>query len=97
MLDPFRNIGKELTDVIEKGHYFVIHSAKLSGKTTLLMELADKINAEGKYHALYCSLDCAQDFSEPEKSIPVIIKTIKYKMETFGLPSGFADNEDYKR
>ena len=48
MLDPLRNIGKELMDLIEREDYFVLHAARQSGKTTLLWELADKINAEGK-------------------------------------------------
>jgi len=57
MLDPLRNIGKELMNLIERENYFVIHAARQSGKTTLLWELVNKINAEGKYYALYCSLE----------------------------------------
>jgi hypothetical protein len=44
-------------DLIAQKHYFVIHAARQSGKTTLLQELADQLNAEGRYYALYCSLE----------------------------------------
>jgi hypothetical protein len=69
MLDPLRYIGKELMDLIDSKQYFVIHAARQSGKTTLLLELTDKINAEGCYHALYCSLEAIQGINEPEKGI----------------------------
>jgi hypothetical protein len=95
MLDPLRNIGGELMDLIEQEHYFVIHAARQSGKTTLLWELADKINAEGKYHALYCSLEGVQAFTEPEKGIPEIAKNIRDCIKSQGLPPGFAKDADY--
>ncbi|MCL2284169.1 MAG: AAA-like domain-containing protein [Fibromonadales bacterium] len=95
MLDPFRNIGNELMELIDRENYFVIHAARQSGKTTLLWELADKINAEGKYYALYCSLEAIQDFKEPERGIPEIVKKIESYMEDQCLPKGFAKEADY--
>ena len=95
MLDPLRNIGSELMDLIERKYYFVIHAARQSGKTTLLWELADKINAEGKYYALYCSLEAIQDLKEPERGIPEIVKKIESYIEDQGLPKGFAKDADY--
>jgi hypothetical protein len=95
MLDPLRGIDKELNDLIEQEQYFVIHAARQSGKTTLLWELTDKINAEGKYHALYCSLEGVQAFTEPEKGIPAVVKCIKDSIDNYGMPSGFAENADY--
>ncbi|MDR3011610.1 MAG: hypothetical protein LBU70_00130 [Chitinispirillales bacterium] len=49
ILDPFRGIGNELMDLIDQEHYFVIHAARQSGKTTLLQALADKISARGTH------------------------------------------------
>jgi hypothetical protein len=95
MLNPLRNTGKELMDLIEQEQYFVIHAARQSGKTTLLWELTDKINAEGKYHALYCSLEGVQAFTEPEKGIPEIAKNIVDCIKSQGLPPGFAKDADY--
>ncbi|MCL2282020.1 MAG: ATP-binding protein [Fibromonadales bacterium] len=95
MLDPFRDIGKELTDLIERNKYFVIHAARQSGKTTLLKQLTRKINSEGKYYALYCSLEEAQDFKKPEKGIKAIVGSIKTAIKDCDMPSGFAAKADY--
>jgi len=95
MLDPLRNFGKDLTDLIDQKNYFVIHAARQSGKTTLLWELADKIQAEGKYYVLYCSLEGIQAFTEPEKGIPEIVQKIESYIRKQGLPEGFAKNANY--
>jgi len=95
MLDPLRGIGKELMDLIDSKQYFVIHASRQSGKTTLLLELADKINAEGKYHVLYCSLEGVQSLTEPEKGIPEIVQKIKSCIKNQGLPNGFAKDANY--
>jgi hypothetical protein len=96
MLDPLRNIGKELVNLIERENYFVLHAARQSGKTTLLLELADKINADGKYHALYCSLECLQGVTAVERGIPSIVRKIKTELEIQNLPSGFAKEADFE-
>jgi hypothetical protein len=95
MLDPLRNMGKELMGFVEREYYFVIHAARQSGKTTLLWELAEKINATGEYYALYCSLEGVQAFTEPEKGIPAVVKCIKDSIANYGMPNGFAENADY--
>jgi len=95
MLDPLRNLGKELANLIDQENYFVIHAARQSGKTTLLWELTDKINAEGKYYALYCSLEGIQAFTEPEKGIPEIVRKIESYIRKQKLPEGFAKNANY--
>ncbi|GHT17983.1 hypothetical protein AGMMS4956_21520 [Bacteroidia bacterium] len=66
-----------VTELIDQCQYFVIHAPRQSGKTTLLLDLANRINHEGKYYALYCSLEAAQGVIEPEKGIPVIVKGLK--------------------
>jgi hypothetical protein len=96
MLDPLRNMGKELMGFIEREYYFVIHAARQSGKTTLLWELADKINAEGKYYALYCSLECLQGVATVERGIPSIVRKIETELENQNLPSGFAKDADFE-
>jgi len=95
MIDPLRNLGKEVMDLIDQENYFVIHAARQSGKTTLLKGLARKINAEGKYYALYCSLEVIQGLIEPEKGIPEIIRRIESCISNQGLPEGFAKNANY--
>jgi len=95
ILDPLRGIGDELMDHINNKQYFVIHAARQSGKTTLLWELADSINAQGDYYALYCSLETIQGLNEAEKGIPEIVKKIINSIREQGLPEGFANNADY--
>jgi len=95
MLDPLRNFGKDLMDLIDQENYFVIHAARQSGKTTLLWELVDKIETEGKYYALYCSLEGIQAFTEPEKGIPEIVQKIESYLKKQKMPNGFAKNANY--
>jgi hypothetical protein len=64
-------------DLIEQKQYFVIHAARQSGKTTLLLELTRQLNEAGNYHALYCSLESVQEITEAEKGIPAIIKVME--------------------
>jgi transcription termination factor Rho len=97
MIDPLRGIGDELMDLIDRNQYFVIHAARQSGKTTLLKELARKINAEKKYYALYCSLEVMQELADPEKGMPEIVGKIESCLKKQGLPEGFAKNANYSR
>jgi len=90
MLDPLRGIGGELMGLINQRHYFVIHAARQSGKTTLLKQLVRDINAAGEYHALYCSLETMQGLTEPEKAIPAIVERLRLTIEDCGMPDGFA-------
>ena len=95
MLDPLRNIGDELAELIDQRQYFVIHAGRQSGKTTLLMELARKINAQGEYYALYCSLESLYEFKESEIGIPEIVNKIESCIRLQGLPEGFAKDANY--
>ncbi len=65
-----------LMELIDQKQYFVIHAARQSGKTTLLLDLVNQLNREGRYHALYCSLESVQGIAEPEKGIPAIMSVI---------------------
>ena len=95
MVDVFERGGNEILGLIKEGHYYVIHAARQSGKTTLLWELADRINAEGEYYALYCSMETLQEFKEHEKGLPEIVRKIEAYTKQQGLPEGFAKNADY--
>uniref|UniRef100_UPI0005EAF7E5 ATP-binding protein n=1 Tax=Desulfonatronovibrio magnus TaxID=698827 RepID=UPI0005EAF7E5 len=73
---PTEQRCKGLDILIEQEQYFVIHAARQSGKTTLLNELASQLNAQGRYYALYCSLESVQNIGEPEIGIPAITNAI---------------------
>jgi len=78
---PTQERCQGLMQLIEQKQYFIIHAARQSGKTTLLLELTRQLNETGDYYALYCSLETAQGIAHAEKGIPAIVKTLKFKVE----------------
>jgi hypothetical protein len=89
---------KGVEQLIDMEQYFVVHAARQSGKTTYLQDLAQRLNAGGKYHALYCSLEGVQNIVEPEKGIPAVVRTLKDAFEYSDIPqwSEFANAADYE-
>ncbi|MBI4645021.1 MAG: ATP-binding protein [Bacteroidia bacterium] len=92
-----RNRG--ILSLIDQKHYFVIHAARQSGKTTLIQVLTSHFNDNGKYHALYCSLEAASVFTEPERGIPEILAVIRAAVKYSALPKkeDFAKDTDYSQ
>ncbi|KHD09072.1 hypothetical protein PN36_11070 [Candidatus Thiomargarita nelsonii] len=86
-----------LIDLIEQKQYFVIHAARQSGKTTLLLELTQQLNETGNYYVLYCSLESVQEITEAEKGIPAIVKRLKFEVELHEQLNdySFAPQSDY--
>jgi hypothetical protein len=85
-------------ELIDREQYFVIHAARQSGKTTYLKDLTDRLNAAGKYYALYCSLESIQGVIEPEKGIPEIVEKLKSLFRFSNIPhkTEFAVNANYR-
>ncbi|MDR0575405.1 MAG: ATP-binding protein, partial [Tannerella sp.] len=52
---------KGVEQLIDMEQYFVIYAARQSGKTTYIQDLARRLNDDGKYYALYCSLEVMQN------------------------------------
>jgi hypothetical protein len=86
-----------IVELIEQKQYFVIHAPRQSGKTTLLLDLVNRIHCEGKYYALYCSLEAAQGIIDPKEGIPVIVKGLKSDLRYTTIPGArqFAADADY--
>lgn len=70
-----------ILELIEQKQYFVIHAARQSGKTTLLLELARQLNEQGLYYTLYCSLETVQGIIDPKEGIPAILRVIKNQIK----------------
>ncbi|MDR1407318.1 MAG: ATP-binding protein, partial [Tannerella sp.] len=85
-----------IADLIDQEQYFVIHAARQSGKTTFLLDMVRRVNAEGKYYAFRCSLEMGQGITDPEKGIPAIVNKIKLDLEYSKVPggNGFAAGAD---
>jgi hypothetical protein len=84
-------------ELIDMKLYYVIHAARQSGKTTYLLDLVKKLNAEDKYYALYCSLETLQGIEEAKEGIPLIIECIKEALRRGKIPNYefFAENANY--
>ena len=97
IIDPATRLhGVE--NLIEYGQYFVIHAARQSGKTTYLQDLAQRLHVEGKYYALYCSLENLQGVIDPKEGIPEIVRKIKSTLRFSSIPQRekFAEGADYE-
>jgi hypothetical protein len=96
---PSQDRCQGLLQLIEQEQYFVIHAARQSGKTTLLLELTRELNETGDYYALYCSLETAQGIVDAEEGIPAIVKTLQFEVEMHEQLSqnhySFAQGADY--
>jgi hypothetical protein len=88
---------KGVEQLINQKQYFVIHAARQSEKTTYIRDLTQRLNAEGQYYALYCSLETVQNVVEPERGIPAIVRSLKSHMKYSTLPRAneFAKDADY--
>ena len=93
---PVLNRYKAVYRLVEQGHYFVIHAARQTGKTTLIKSLVNYYNAEGSYYALYCSLESVQVFTDPKEGIPEALSNLKLAIKYSNLPhkNDFAQNID---
>jgi len=78
MVEPLRGLEKQITQLIEKEQYFVIHAPRQTGKTTLLHAFAHKLNASGKYNAIAFSLEEAgyRSITEHEANRKMILSLI---------------------
>jgi hypothetical protein len=43
--------------LVDEGHYFVVHAPRQTGKTTILVQLAKTLTAEGRYAAAYATCE----------------------------------------
>ncbi|GHT18244.1 hypothetical protein AGMMS4957_00110 [Bacteroidia bacterium] len=75
-----------ITELIDHEQYFVIHAPRQSGKTTFLMDLTNRINREGKYYALYCSLEALQGVEDAKEGIPAIVDGIATTLQLSNIP-----------
>jgi len=94
MVDATERLHNELVELINTEQYFVIHAARQTGKTTLLINFANTINKEGKYYAVYCSLENAYVTPNPEKGIPTIINSLQMDLENYSMPDTAKFKED---
>jgi len=49
-----------IKNLIDNKRYFILHAPRQTGKTTIMLQLMEEINREGKYIALYVNVEAAQ-------------------------------------
>jgi hypothetical protein len=83
-----------LNQLIDQKQYFVIHAARQSGKTTLLLELAQQLKEAGDYYVLYCSLETVQGITDVKEGIPAIVRELAAEIAFNPILQqyGFAEN-----
>ena len=59
MVDPPRKMYDNLLNLISSKQYYLIHAPRQTGKTTFLHALAHRLNKEGNFVAVVCSLESA--------------------------------------
>ena len=97
MVDPFRNMYDDIHILIDDMQYFLIHAPRQTGKTTFLHALAHRLNKEGRYVSVVCSLESAGYTSISVEAaninfIKALAKMSKFFLGTDHLPP---DNGKY--
>jgi hypothetical protein len=93
MIDPStRLLGVERR--IDEGEYFMIHAPYQGGKTTCLIDLMKRLNAEGRYYALYLSVEALEVVTNVERGIEGIFGCITFALERSKIP--FTYDERYR-
>ena len=68
---------EEILTLIDQKKYFLLHAPRQTGKTTCLLALADYLNREGRYRALYANIEGAQAYRENvDKGMAVVVEQI---------------------
>ena len=67
----------EVLLLIEQQKYFLLHAPRQTGKTTCLLALAESLNREGRYRAVYANIEAAQAYREQvDKGMTVVVEQI---------------------
>jgi len=82
--------------IVEQRSYFVLHAARQSGKTTMLMALVDEINSKGKMNALYFTVESVQRFTDPRDGIPKIVERMRSALSGNPVFKSFAVSDAAK-
>ncbi len=57
---PSAHLENTIEKLIDNKRYFILHAPRQTGKTTLMLQLTEKLSQEGKYIALYVNVEAAQ-------------------------------------
>ena len=78
---------EEIQRLIAQKRYFLLHAPRQTGKTSVLLEMMEALNAQGRYHALYVNIEAAQTVrNDADKGMRIVCEAIAasarvYKVE----------------
>ena len=68
-IDPLSRVNlAEIRTLIARKKYFVLHAPRQTGKTSILLALQDRLNAQGEYRCLYVNFEGGQAAGEDTAS-----------------------------
>ncbi|MCP4753264.1 MAG: ATP-binding protein [Proteobacteria bacterium] len=92
MIDVGERFGN-IRRLIDNERYFILHAPRQTGKTTNMMELAGKLNEEGKYAALYVNVEAGQAFRDDAEAVNDVI-VAEFENSAFSrLPEEYRPSE----
>ncbi|NCC34081.1 MAG: ATP-binding protein, partial [Chloroflexia bacterium] len=77
-LPPLQRLDlDEVLLLLAQQKYFLLHAPRQTGKTTCLLALADYLNREGRYRAVYANIEVAQAYRENvDKGMAAVVEQI---------------------
>jgi hypothetical protein len=66
----------DVQGLIDEKAYFVLHAPRQSGKTTVIKAAVKKINEEGLYYALYCSLEQLREVTDKTEAMSTFVSNL---------------------
>ncbi|MDB9525486.1 ATP-binding protein [Oscillatoria sp. CS-180] len=86
MLPPLARLP-QLERLVEQQGYFVIHAPRQTGKTTMMLALAQQLTEQGKYTAIMVSAEVGAAFPDAPITAETSILEAWYTMAKLKLPS----------
>ena len=69
-----------ILQLIEWEKYFVLHAPRQTGKTSMLLALAERINADDRYRCLYINVEAAQAYRDDiDSAIPIVLAELGFR------------------
>lgn len=81
MIPAGRRCG-DLWELVDRKTYFVIHAARQTGKTTLLLDFVRELDHSEHYHGIYCSLETVQPATTLSEGIRAIVNRLRSEVES---------------
>ncbi|MBF0237709.1 MAG: ATP-binding protein [SAR324 cluster bacterium] len=88
---------ENILQLIDTKKYFILHAPRQTGKTTMMIQLAEQINREDQYVALYLNVESAQAYFDDVRAVNnSIISEFRIKSMVF-LPKQYQPSAECYR